>query len=112
MNNPSVGPIGDTGAVRRAEPIGTGRPVQPGDPRGADGAIPGVQEFDRLELNTNTGVTESYAKFVVHKDSGVVSIKIIDARTDTVIREIPPEDVLDIVEQLQSYMKLRAHKRS
>jgi uncharacterized FlaG/YvyC family protein len=41
----------------------------------------------------------------------MVSIKIVDARTDRVIREIPPDDVLRIVEELQSYLKLRTAKR-
>jgi hypothetical protein len=111
MNDSSVGPVGDASVARSAEPAALGREEQYGRRRGDVPRLPGVLQFDRVEVNTPTGVAESYAKFVVHPNSGVVSIKIIDARTDTVIREIPPDDVLKIVEELQSYLKLRTAKR-
>ncbi len=111
MNERSVGPIGGADAVRTADLTALGRAERYGRRRGDDPRLPGVLQFDRVEVNTPTGVSESYAKFVVHPDSGMVSIKIIDARNDTVIREIPPEDVLKIVEELQAYLKLRTAKR-
>jgi FlaG protein len=111
MSEGSVGPIGDVGAVRGSELAAVEPVVRYGRRRGDDPRLPGVLQFDQVEVNTPTGVSQSYAKFIVHPDSGIVSIKIIDARTDTVIREIPPEDVLKIVEELQSYLKLRTAKR-
>jgi hypothetical protein len=111
MNGGSIGPVGDVGVVGGVDVAVVRRAGPGGERQGAERRVPGVQEFDRLEVNTATGLSQSYAKFTVHPESGMVSIKIIDARTDQVIREVPPEDVLKIVEELQAYLKLRTAKR-
>jgi uncharacterized FlaG/YvyC family protein len=49
----------------------------------------------------------AYAQFIVQPKTGVVSIKIIDAATNEVIREIPPEVVLQYAEELESYLAAR-----
>ena len=112
MNDRSLGPIGDVGGARGTDLTAVSPAVHYGRRHADNQRLPGVLDFDRVEVNTPTGLSQSYAKFVVHPDSGMVSIKIIDARTDTVIREVPPEDVLRIVEELQSYLKLRTARRS
>jgi hypothetical protein len=44
----------------------------------------------------------SYARFSINAETQKLSIKIVDAVTDEVIREIPPEQVQRIAEDLQS----------
>jgi hypothetical protein len=111
MSDGAIGPIDAAGPAARADVAAVQRLARFGRRQGDDPRLPGVLQFDRVEVNTPTGVAQSYAKFTVHPDSGMVSIKIVDARTDRVIREIPPDDVLRIVEELQSYLKLRTAKR-
>ena len=71
-------------------------------------AVAEKREPDRLELSS-TG-DRAYAVFSVHPKTGVVSIKIVDARTDEVIRQIPAEEIIVIAEQAQAY--LDAHRLS
>jgi FlaG protein len=111
MSEGAIGPIGDVNALRGAELVRVGHLGHDGGRPAPEHPVPGVQEFDRAEVLTRSGLAQSYAKFVAHPDTGMVSIKILDARTDTVIREIPSDDVLKIVEELQSYLKLRTAKR-
>src|SRR5262245_3472994 len=84
--------------------FGTGRgDVRPAVPqadgelaREAEARAPGV---DRLELSSRG--QSSYAIFTVQPKTGIVSIKIVDADSGEVIREIPPEEILHIAEQAQ-----------
>jgi hypothetical protein len=111
MDHGSVGPIPEVQAVRGGELAAVVR-VGRADGQSRSGpSIPGVDEFDRVELSGAPSVPSTYAKFVVHADTGMVSIKIIDARTDTVIREMPPDEVLKVVEELQAYLKLHVHRK-
>jgi len=91
--------------------IGPNRPVE-GTPglytRVPAAAAADTREPDRLELSS-TG-ERAYAVFSVHPKTGVVSIKIVDARTDEVIRKIPAEEIIVIAEQAQAY--LNAHRLS
>ena len=53
--------------------------------------------------NTNDATfPTSYARFSINAETQKLSIKIVDAVTDEVIREIPPEQVQRIAEDLQS----------
>jgi len=45
--------------------------------------------------NIQTGTTE--CQFSIHKDTKQIMIKIIDAQTKEVIKEIPSEKILDMV---------------
>lgn len=40
-------------------------------------------------------------EYSVHKPSGTIVVKVVDAETKEVIREIPPEKILDIISKLQ-----------
>jgi hypothetical protein len=92
------------------EPIGVDRAASrerfnPGHPYGRP--VPGRDQFDRMEVQVGETLVQAHAQFVVHPKSGAVSIKIIDSRTDQVIREIPSEQVIRIAEELQSYLDAR-----
>lgn len=46
-------------------------------------------------INETMKISNYHLQFRVHKDSGRIQVKVIDSETDKVIREIPPEKVLD-----------------
>jgi hypothetical protein len=91
--------------------VGPNRPVE-GTPglytRVPAAGVADQREPDHMELSS-TG-QRAYAVFSVHPKTGVVSIKIVDARTDEVIRQIPAEEIIVIAEQAQAY--LDAHRLS
>jgi hypothetical protein len=70
------------------------------------GRRPAPDRTDRQELRVGAAVHEAYARYIVHP-SGLVRIQIIDARSNQVIREIPPEQVVRIAEELQAYLRAR-----
>ena len=85
----------------RSEAAQAGRPL-PGATDVADAPaeaerLPGVREPRR-----DAAFPSSYARFSINPDTQKLSIKIVDAVTDEVIREIPPEQVQRIAEDLQS----------
>ena len=53
------------------------------------------------ELNDFSSQHEISLNFVVHKESGRTQIRVIDSTTDKVIREIPPDDVLNIIDSIE-----------
>ncbi|MDD6208558.1 MAG: flagellar protein FlaG [Clostridiales bacterium] len=50
---------------------------------------------NKLKMNHKTGCEFSY-----HEETGRVSIKVIDQETKEVIREIPPEESLEMLQKL------------
>lgn len=54
------------------------------------------------EPKQNAAFPTSYARFAIDNETQKLSIKIVDAVTNEVIREIPPEQVQRIAEDLQS----------
>ena len=108
MSDPVLRPISGNGEL----------PVNPRVwPSGRIGSTPGpdadtkplpdahAPEPDRAEM-ASTG-EESYAVFSVQPKTGVMSIKIVDAKTDRVIRQMPSEEILHIAEQVQAYLAAR-----
>lgn len=55
-----------------------------------------VEQLNKLMLAYNTEIS-----FQVHEDSGEHLVRIINSLDKTVIREIPPERVLDMVAHLK-----------
>lgn len=43
-------------------------------------------------------------RFIVHKESGRIQTEVIDTETQKVIREIPSEEMLDMIAKLDSYI--------
>ncbi|MFN0073315.1 MAG: flagellar protein FlaG [Chloroflexota bacterium] len=67
----------------------------------------GLEQYDRMEIHLDGVARRAYAQFMTHPDTGQVSIKIIDADTQQLIRQIPSEEVIRFAEQLQHYWELR-----
>ncbi len=57
---------------------------------------------DQLNKTMETYGTE--LKFTIHKESGEVLVKVINTKDDSVIREIPPERVLDFIGRIKKML--------
>ncbi|MCC7369089.1 MAG: flagellar protein FlaG [Chloroflexi bacterium] len=61
------------------------------------GSAPSVSEASKVAT-----FPQSYARFSINEKTHRISIKIVDAATDEVLREIPSEEVQRIAEELQA----------
>lgn len=88
-------------AVRTDRPRQAARPERGNTTQSFDQALDAAASRDTVEIGSSTpSFPDSYAKFAIQPGSGALSIKIVDAHTDEVIREIPSEQVLKIAEEL------------
>lgn len=53
------------------------------------------------KANKILGVLDVRAKFSVHEGTGNIIVKLEDTETGEVIREIPPEKLLDLIAKIQ-----------
>lgn len=56
------------------------------------------------KLNDTAKIFDRRIRFSVHEATGRIVARVIDARTDEVIREIPPRQILDLVAKLQELL--------
>jgi len=119
MYEPTVTRSLGSDSTRPVWPGATGRPDAPSD--GARPAptpppqpalqLPGQPDpADTFDTTASKDVAfpRSYARFSINKDTQRLSIKIVDAVTDQVIREIPPEEVQRIADELQTMTRRAA----
>jgi len=59
-----------------------------------------VNEKERVNEIDMIKAIESRLKFSIHEKTKEIMVRIIDNNTDKVIREIPPEKILDLVAKL------------
>lgn len=50
--------------------------------------------------NKQIEIHNTHLKFSIHKKTKEIMVKVIDNKTDKVIREIPPEKILDMVAKM------------
>ena len=82
----------------RSEAAPAARPLP-----GAAGASAAVESVPSTkEVSYEASFPQSYARFSINEKTQQISIKIVDAATDEVIREIPTEEVQRIAEDLQA----------
>jgi flagellar protein FlaG len=55
-----------------------------------------------LKLNDTAEAMQLSLRFHMHSDSDRWMVQVVDVRQDEIIREIPPEKVLNVVAQIQS----------
>ena len=48
-------------------------------------------------------ISQTYAKFIFDDTLNLVQVKLIDAATDQVVREIPPQALGDLMEAIRAY---------
>lgn len=84
--------------VVRSEPTQAARPL-PGvtDTPAEVESVPSVRDAGK-----EAAFPQSYARFSINEKTHRISIKIVDAATDEVLREIPSEEVERIAENLQA----------
>ena len=63
------------------------------------------------ELNGFAQTVQRQLQFSVDKDNGEVVVKVVDAKTKDVIREIPPEEIRNMQKQLNEVNDKLFHKR-
>ncbi len=79
-----------------ALPPATGLSPARTSPQALEGAVRKVNDF-----------VQNYQRqlaFSVNEETGITVVKVIDRETHEVIRQIPPEEVLAIAEQIQSIL--------
>jgi flagellar protein FlaG len=83
---------------------GSTRPGEAPDKVESVPGVPGAKSAAR-----DATFPTSYAQFAINSDTHKLSIKIVDAATNEVIREIPPEQVERIAQDLQVLGRRAAH---
>ncbi|MFZ5632088.1 MAG: flagellar protein FlaG [Bacillota bacterium] len=71
-----------------------------------------IQEVGKA-INLLNKTMETYnteLKFTLHEKSGEYMVKVVNTKDNTVIREIPPERILDMVAQLKEMLGLIVDK--
>lgn len=56
------------------------------------------------QINKTLEIYRTEVRFAVHEASGEMMVKVINAETSEVIREIPPEQVLNIVADVKKML--------
>lgn len=101
---------GWTGSVSQVTPVRPARPVQPLGASSDGRPTASAHDHDTVEVRGANPPLHAYAKFIVHGDDNNVSVQIIDAVTEQVIREIPRQEVLHIAEQMRAYVAAKQHR--
>jgi flagellar protein FlaG len=77
------------------------------------------EELDRGEvesavesINNAIEYVNRTLRFSIHEDTQRVMVKVIDLNTDEVIKELPPEDVLDTVARIREMIGLLIDERA
>jgi hypothetical protein len=114
----AIGPTrAGTEADRLSSPFGA-RPLtstgQPADPPADPPLAPGRPSAEAIAVLSGGGgdqaatPTQSYARITVDPDTHLVSIAIVNAATDEVIRQVPPEEVIEIARMVRAHLDRRA----
>ncbi len=75
-----------------------------GDRANRETPRPGVNQFDHMDVSTLP--YRAYAKMMIDGRSRVTSVRIVNADTDGLIREIPSADMLELARQVEAYLRV------
>jgi len=64
-----------------------------------------------LKLNDTAEAMQLSLRFHMHSDSERWMVQVVDVRQDEIIREIPPEKVLNVVAQIQDLLGILLDER-
>lgn len=67
---------------------------------------PVTQEFNKLFQYLNTDI-----QFELHERTQRLMVQVVDTKTDKVLREFPPEELLDTIANIQEYVGVLLDKR-
>jgi len=62
-------------------------------------------------INETVKMVDKKFEFEVHEGTKRTMVKVIDKETEEVIREIPPEEVLNLVEKMNELVGLMMDKK-
>lgn len=79
--------------------------------KGTDGKPLAESTVRETVTNINQKMTSTRCEFSYHKGTHRVSIKVIDKDSDEIIREIPPEKSLEMLEKMWDLAGLFVDKR-
>jgi hypothetical protein len=108
MNEPTVARMPGSETAWIGWPRPAARPDVASTPRELGRSTPELPGVDRVDVGRGGLENRAYARFSFNEKTGSVSIRIVDPRTDEVIREIPPERVALIAEELQALARRNA----
>ncbi|MCD6362793.1 MAG: flagellar protein FlaG [Synergistetes bacterium] len=58
------------------------------------------------KLNKTLDLFDIQVRFKIHKETKDIMIKVVDMKNNKVIREIPPEKILDMVAKMMEFLGL------
>lgn len=64
------------------------------------------------EVNQALCFLNERLEFSVHEETNRIIVRVLDRETEEVLREIPPEQILDLVAKLQELVGLLVDKRA
>lgn len=64
-----------------------------------------------MKLNDTAEAMQISLRFLMHRDSERWMVQVVDIRRDEIVREIPPEKVLNVVAQIQSLIGVLLDER-
>ena len=72
------------------------------------------EEIERAtdKLNRLMGIIDKQMKFSIHENSHRVIVKIVDRQTGKVLNEIPPKNIIDMLESFSDMVGLQLDKRT
>ena len=79
---------------------GEGKEGQPGEEKKEKERVASEASIDDAVKSANRRMERTRCEYSYHKETNRVSIKVYDADTDEVIREIPPEKSLDMLQKM------------
>lgn len=113
----SARPATTTEVVPRAQPAPQNSPVAVAQPSAApvDHSPQPTQQELRQAVNELQRKAQAFAPdltFSVDRDTGRTVVKVTDARTQEVIRQIPADEVLKLAKELDRMQGLLFHKQA
>lgn len=112
-----VGAVGAVGShAHEATSSRTGDAVGSGSTGSYAVPLPGAKDGSAVEpgavdeivdgLNQALKAADKRLQFLVHETTGCIYVKVINQETEEVIREIPPEKILDLVGHIHELVGL------
>lgn len=89
-----------TRTVTSSSQAGEGKEGQQGDEKKEKERVASEASIDDAVKSANRRMERTRCEYSYHKETNRVSIKVYDADTDEVIREIPPEKSLDMLQKM------------
>lgn len=86
--------------VTSSSQTGEGKENRQGEEKKEKERVASEASIDDAVKNANRKMERTRCEYSYHKETNRVSIKVFDADTDEVIREIPPEKSLDMLQKM------------